>query len=89
MTIAIIAVIALAGIASTVASIWILILEFRKNIWWGLGSIFMHWPVTLVFGIMYWSEMKKPFLLWAVSYLLIAVAIAAGAVLIPNIPGIR
>ena len=50
------------GIGSLVASIILLIAAFKDNIWWGLGGLFCGLPL-LIFCIMNFAEVKKPFLI--------------------------
>ena len=50
------------GIGSLVTFIIILIAAFKDNIWWGLGSLFCGIP-WLIFSIMNFAEVKKPFLI--------------------------
>ena len=85
MTILIVAVLILAFLATAAAGIWLMIMEFQKSIWWGLGGIFLHGPVTIIFGIMYWSEAKKPFVLWLAAIAVMIIDGGAAAVFIPNI----
>ena len=33
---------------------------FRQGVWWGLGTLFL-WPVHLIFLVMYWRMVCKPF----------------------------
>jgi hypothetical protein len=51
----------IAGITSTVGSIWLIINAFRKHWAWGLGSLFFP-IVQLVFVFANWPLAKKPFL---------------------------
>jgi hypothetical protein len=53
----------LLGGTALICHIWILVLEFRRSVWWGLGGIFLSFPVNLIFVIKYWSESKRPFLI--------------------------
>ena len=50
------------GIGGLITSIILLIAAFKDNIWWGLGSLFCGIPL-LVFCIMNFEEVKKPFLI--------------------------
>ena len=52
----------LGGIGGLVTFIIILIAAFKDNIWWGLGSLFCGIP-WLIFSIMNFAEVKKPFLI--------------------------
>tara|TARA_B100001179_G_C18486002_1_gene357747 strand:+ start:74 stop:334 length:261 start_codon:yes stop_codon:yes gene_type:complete len=51
------------GIGGLITSIILLIAAFKDNIWWGLGSLFCGIPL-LVFCIMNFEEVKKPFLIY-------------------------
>lgn len=44
------------------AGIWLLVLAFQENIWWGIGSLLIG-PVMLVFAFMHWDRAKVPFLI--------------------------
>lgn len=50
-------------IGTMVTFIIILIAAFKDNIWWGLGSLFCGIP-WLIFCIMNFAEVKKPFLIY-------------------------
>ena len=50
----------LAAIVSVGTGIWMLVLAFRKRIWWGLAVLFVP-LANLVFLIVEWSEAKRPF----------------------------
>ena len=50
------------GIGMLATFIIILIAAFKDNIWWGLGSLFCGIP-WLIFSIMNFAEVKKPFLI--------------------------
>ena len=51
------------AIGALVTFIIILIAAFKDNIWWGLGSLFCGIPF-LIFSIMNFAEVKKPFLIY-------------------------
>jgi hypothetical protein len=78
-TAAILVVVAfVAAIASTVFSIWLLAVAFRRHVLWGLASLFLPFAV-IVFAIKYWEEARRPFLYslgtgLAASFLFIAAA---------------
>ena len=50
------------GIGGLIATIILLIAAFKDNIWWGLGGLFCGLPL-LIFCIMNFAEVKKPFLI--------------------------
>jgi hypothetical protein len=58
-----------------IGGLWLLVLAFKENIWWGLGSLFVS-PVLLVFGIIHWHKSKTPLLLYAAGSVLLAINIA-------------
>jgi hypothetical protein len=74
----------LAAIASTVFSIWLVAIAFRRHVLWGLASLFLPFAV-IVFAIKHWDESRKPFLYSlatgvAASFFFIAAAVVgAGA----------
>jgi len=51
----------LAAIVSTVFSIWLVVIAFRKHVLWGLASLFLPFA-AIVFAVKYWQESRKPFL---------------------------
>ena len=51
----------LAAIASTVFSIWLVAIAFRRHVLWGLASLFLPFAV-IVFAVKHWEESRKPFL---------------------------
>lgn len=58
-----------------IGGLWLLVLAFQENIWWGLGSLLVS-PVLLVFGIVHWHKSKTPLLLSAAGSVLFAINIA-------------
>ncbi len=63
----------LAVIVSLAAGIWLLVLAFRKRVWWGLAVLFVP-LANIVFMIREWAEAKRPFYLS-----LLAIPFLAGA----------
>ena len=63
----------LVAIVSLVAGIWLLVLAFRKRVWWGLAVLFIP-MANIVFMIMEWAEARRPFYLS-----LLAIPLLAGA----------
>jgi len=51
----------IGGLIAIIYGIQLLILAFRKSIWWGLGYLFVPF-VSLIFVFVNWSEAKRPFL---------------------------
>lgn len=71
----------IAGIASLVFSIQILITAFKTSVGWGLASLFIPF-VILVFVFTHWEDTKKPFI-----RCLIATAVAIVGSVIMGIGG--
>ncbi|HJN90273.1 MAG TPA: hypothetical protein QGG93_08060, partial [Verrucomicrobiota bacterium] len=70
------------SIVGFVTGIMMLIANFKKNVGWGVASLFLGIPL-LVFAIMHFSEVKKPFLVYIASIAVVVVGFmlsAAGAV---------
>lgn len=67
------------GIGALVTSIMLLIANFKENVGWGVASLFLGIPL-LVFCIMHFSKVKKPFLLNIGSGVLIFVGSIVAAV---------
>ena len=63
------------GIGMLVTFIIILIAAFKDNIWWGLGSLFCGIP-WLIFSIMNFAELKKPFLIYIGCVILYSIGAA-------------
>jgi hypothetical protein len=55
-------------ITMIVGGIMLLIVAFKENIWWGLGSIFVPPFVALVFLFMHWQKAKKSFFIWLAGF---------------------
>ena len=53
-------------LVAAVGSIWLLVLAFRENVWWGLGSLFLPF-VIVIFAIMHWPVAKRAFLIYVAS----------------------
>lgn len=65
---------AVALLASLVGWVWLLVTAFSEGRYiWGLLMIFI-WPVVIVYGILNWREVKRPFLIYlsAIPLLLMA-----------------
>ena len=70
------------AIGGFVTGIMLLIANFKKNVVWGAASLLLGIPL-LVFAIMHFSEVKKPFLLYIAFSAMIIVGFmlsAAGAI---------
>jgi hypothetical protein len=50
----------LGGLIALVGAIWLLVVAFKKSVWWGLGSLLIPF-VSLVFVILNWQDSKSPF----------------------------
>lgn len=62
------------GLISAVAFVWQLVIAFRQNIWWGLGSLFVPF-VWIIYLILHWQRCKWPLILYLVNtFLLFAAA---------------
>ena len=56
------AILAIGGLITIAADVWIVVKAFQKSVGWGIGSLCVPF-VGLVFIFMNWSEMKNPFFL--------------------------
>jgi hypothetical protein len=63
-----------------VGGIMLLIVAFKENIWWGLGSIFVPF-VALIFVIMHWQKSKKPFFIWLGGLVVYIIGMVLGGAL--------
>lgn len=67
-----------------VAAVWQIILAFKQNVWWGLGSIFVPF-VPWVFMIMHYKKCKWPIILLLVNlFLFFAAAVIVLGVVMTN-----
>ncbi len=57
------------AVVSLLSFAWLLVRAFGKHILWGLGVLLLPPLSAAAFGITYWDEEKKPFLLYLVSTL--------------------
>jgi len=60
----------LLGLVAFVTLIWLVVRGFKRSAWWGLGVLFLSPFAATVFGILYWDEEKKPFLIYITSFVL-------------------
>jgi hypothetical protein len=67
-----IALISVLGIVGLVSFIWVVVIAFKEHILWGFGCLFVP-LVIIVFGIMYWNKAKKPFLVYIIVSIIMAV----------------
>jgi hypothetical protein len=63
-----------------VSTVWLIILGFQRNIWWGIGMIFIP-LVRLIFVCMHWRQSWVPFLVGFGSIVLLV----AGAINMPHL----
>lgn len=62
----------LGSIISLVGAIMVLIVAFKKSIWWGLGSLLVPF-VILVFIVMNWQETSKGFFIMLGGWVLMII----------------
>ena len=65
------------GIGGLITTIILLIAAFKDNIWWGLGSLFCGIPF-LIFCIMNFAEVKKPFLIYIGCIIVYVIGLGMG-----------
>lgn len=58
-----------AALAGLLAQLWVLVAAFKKSIFWGLAVFFIPF-VSLVFIVLYFSDMKYPVLLYLIAIVL-------------------
>jgi hypothetical protein len=77
----------LVGLAGFILAAWggilILIEAFRTSILWGLGTLFIPF-VGLIFVILYWDEVKRPFLMYLGGLALLFVVGTGSALILPQ-----
>lgn len=72
-----------ALILCAIASIWFLVVAFKENVLWGLAILFL--PIAgLIFLIIYWEDVRLPFLLNLIGCILMAMAIFGGLSMTPR-----
>jgi len=59
----------LLAVVSALSFIWLLVRAFGKHVLWGLGVLLLSPFSATAFGVTYWKEEKKPFLLYLGSTL--------------------
>lgn len=63
-----------------VSTVWLIVLGFRRNIWWGVGMIFIP-IVRLAYTCMHWRESWVPFSIGIVS----GIVMIVGAINFPHL----
>lgn len=56
------------GLISFVIFIWLVVLAFKKRLWWGLGVLLLSPISATIFALKYWDEVKRPFLGYAATF---------------------
>jgi hypothetical protein len=56
------------GLVALFSLIWLIIRAFKRHILWGIAVLLLSPFSALFFGIMYWTEEKKPFLAYMSSF---------------------
>jgi hypothetical protein len=67
----------LGAVVALVGAIWLLVLAFKKSVWWGLGSFFIPF-VNVIFAFMNWQVAKTPFLIMIGGVVLCIIAVFSG-----------
>jgi len=62
----------LGCVVALIGGIWLLVVTFKKSVWWGLGSLFIP-LVGLIFVIMNWQLTKTPFLVYLAGVVLLVI----------------
>ena len=75
----------LGALLMIVGGIWLLVVAFKKSVWWGLGSLLIPF-VSLIFVIMNWQVAKKPFLIQLAGVVLCVVAYMSSPELFSGMP---
>jgi hypothetical protein len=58
----------LAGLIAGISLIWLVGRAFSKHAAWGLGVLFLSPFAAVMFGIRYWRDEKKPFLVYVTTF---------------------
>jgi hypothetical protein len=59
----------LGMVLGLVGFIWLVVVAFKKSVWWGLGTLIVPF-VGLIFAIMNWQTAKTPFLVYLAGVIL-------------------
>ena len=62
----------LGCVVALIGGIWLLVVTYKKSVWWGLGSLFIP-LVGLIFVIMNWQLTKTPFLVYLGGVVLLVI----------------
>ena len=65
----------MAGLIAGISLIWLVGRAFSKHAAWGLGVLFLSPFAAVMFGIRYWRDEKKPFLVYVATF---TVAVSLG-----------
>jgi hypothetical protein len=77
------ALLIIGAVISLIGGVWLLIIAFKDNIWWGLGSLLVP-LVSLIFVITHWEVSKRPFFVQLIG----AAFIIAAMLMAPSTPQI-
>ena len=58
----------LFALGATIALIWLVVRAFRKHIGWGFAVLLLSPFAATVFGIKYWKDEKRPFLVYISTF---------------------
>jgi len=58
----------LFALGATIALIWLVVRAFKKHIGWGLAVLLLSPFAATVFGIKYWKDEKRPFLVYISTF---------------------
>ncbi len=84
MSAVVIGLLVLGGVVSIVGGIMFLVVAFRAGVGWGLGCLFLSFPVSLIFLVKYWQESKKSFFIQLAGAALLIVAAVLGSQMAPT-----
>jgi hypothetical protein len=62
-----------------VGGVMLLVEAFGESLLWGLGCLFLSFPVALIFIITHWSQSKKAVALQVAGWILFFLAAHSGA----------
>ena len=62
-------------LVSLIGYVWLLITAFKRSVGWGFGVLLFSPLSAIIFGLKYWYQAKKPFLVYMVP-LIIAVSLS-------------
>jgi hypothetical protein len=62
----------LGQLMALIGTLWMLFVAFEEGFFWGFGCLLLPFMI-IYFTFAFWSEAKKPFLVWLAGWILVAI----------------